>query len=468
MLGLFGMLNLGSRSLQTQQQGVEIAGQNLANVSNPAYARQRLIIQSSVPLLSMSGMQGTGVQGVGIEQLRDILLDQQVQGETSVTGFLTAQQRGLQYAEASLGETLSTTGLSSVGADGGLANGLAGLFNTFQELSAAPGSMPNRQAVIAQGQQLASRFNQVNQSLNTARDNLNQSVKTDVSSANQLLSDIAGLNKQITAAESGSRGTANDLRDLRQQKVEELSQLVNVQTARTPDGAVNISIGGNLVVGGGTVQDTLETYDAGGGQLLIRTATTGTPLTLTGGSIQGAIDVRDNSLKSLQDGVNDLASQLISAVNTVYRAGYDLNGATGADFFTGTDASDIAVTTSLGSDPSKLQASGVAGASGDNQVALALAQLADAKQPSLGNQTFSDSYAGSVTALGFSLASVNSQLDDQQVVQSMLEQQRSSVSGVSLEEEMTDLIKYQRAFQASAHLVSTIDQMLSDVVNLKQ
>ena len=462
------MLNLGARSLQTQQQGVEVAGHNLANASNPAYSRQRLEIQASTPLSTSIGPVGTGADAVAIRQLRDTLLDQQIQGETSVISFLQSQQTALQYAEAGIGEQLQGAGSTGdVGSPGGLASDLSGLFNAFQELSTAPSSMTGRQAVISQAQQLTTQFNQLDQRLTSLNGQLNQSVQTDVGSANQLLSDIAGLNHQIAGAEAGA-GAANDLRDLRQQKIEALSQLVNVQSFTDANGDASLSLDGQLLVSGGTVQDTLQTYDSGGGQLLVRTAGSGTPLTPTGGSIAGTIDARDGALKSLHDGLNTLATQIITQVNNAYRGGYDLNGNTGADFFIGTNASDIGVNAALVNDPSSLQASGVAGAAGNNQVVLALAQMANTAQAGLGNQTFAQSYNGTITGLGSALASVNTQLDDQQSVQTMLQSQRNSVSGVSIDEEMTNLVMFQRAFQASAHLVSVVDQMLGLVVTLGQ
>ena len=472
MLGLFGTLNLAARSLQTQQQGVEVAGHNLANASNPAYSRQRLEIQTSTPLQTNIGALGTGADAVAIRQLRDTLLDQQIQGETSATSFLQSQQTALQYAQAAIGEQLQGTSLttdatSNVGSPGGLASDLSGLFNSFQDLSTAPSLMTSRQEVISQAQQLTTQFNQVDQRLTSINDQLNQSVQTEVGSANQLLSDIAGLNHQIAGSEAGT-GAANDLRDLRQQKVEALSQLINVQFSTDSNGEAHLSAGGQLLVTGGTVQDTLETYDSGGGQLLVRTAGAGNPLTPSAGSIAGTIDVRDGALKSLRDGLNHLATQIISQVNTAYRSGYDLNGNTGADFFTGTNASDIGVNAALANDPSSLQTSGSAGAAGDNQIALALAQMANTKQAALGNQTFAQSYNGTVTDLGTALNSVNSKLSDEQVVQTMLKDQRNSVSGVSIDDEMTNLVMFQRAFQASAHLVSVVDQMLSIVVTLGQ
>ena len=150
-------------------------------------------------------------------------------------------------------------------------------------------------------------------------------------SANTLLASIATLNKQISTAEF-SGGTANDLRDEREQDLENLAQLTNITTSTETNGSVDVSIGGQALVTGYKVADTLQTYDAGGGQMLVQTATGGVPLTLTGGSIQGTIDARDGALATLQGSINTLASTLITQVNTIHTAGYSATGTTGRKF----------------------------------------------------------------------------------------------------------------------------------------
>jgi len=463
MIGLFGILKMGAESLAAQQLGTEVTGQNLANVDNPAYARQRVLLQTATTIQTPIGQQGTGVTAVSIQQVRDALLDNQIKSETSVTGSLAAQQLALQNAEAGLGEQIS--GTSATGQDG-LSAGLSNLFSAFQALTTAPTSLAQRQVLIQTAQGLATQFNQVSSRLSDVHNALNTSIQNDVTSGNQLLGDIAGLNKQIVYAEAAG-GTANDLVDLRQQKLEALAKLSNITSTAQPNGSVDVSIGGVTMVSGIAQVDSLQTYDAGGGQILVRAQTAGTPLALTSGSIEGAINVRDGALATLQTNINSLAAQLITQVNTIHAGGFDLNGGTGQNFFTGTDAATIGVNSALVADPSKIQASGTAGAAGDNTVALALAQLANNNIGALGNQTFSQNYSQTVAGLGQSISSLNDQVTNHDTVMSMLSKQRSSVSGVSIDEEMTNLMQYQKAYQASAQLITTVNQMLETVISMK-
>jgi len=471
-LGLFGTLGLAARSLQTQQLGLEVTGQNLANVNNPAYARQRLTITTSPTIPTPLGPQGTGAEGAAIQQIRSSLIDGQIQAETSVGSYWDTMQQDLQSVQANLGEQINTQatgadGTTSTSSQQGISQSLSDLFNAFQSLSTDPSSMAERQVLLQKAQTLASQFNQVSQQLGSLSGDLDQSLQDGVTSANQLLSDIAGLNSQITTTELSTNGTANDLRDLRQQKIEELSKLAKVDTVEQNDGTVDVSISGAQLVSGVNVLDSLETYTTSGGQLMVRTQTGGTALTLNSGSMQGTIDARDGALATLSNNLDTIASQIITSVNAIHYDGYGLTGTTHADFFTGSDAKTIAVNTSLTDDPRLIQASGTDGAVGDNQVALALAQLADQPIAALGNQTISQAYNQSVSTLGQSLASANTQVADQQVIQNMLQQQRDSISGVSMDEEMTNMLTFQRAYQASAELISTIDAMLNTLISMK-
>lgn len=462
--------------MNAQRAGVEVAGQNLANVNNPAYARQRVAIQSAIAIQSEMGPQGTGADAVAITSMRSAVLDEQIQGEASNRGLLQSVQLALQYAQAALGTQIDTTTTNAegstaaqgVGGAHSLSDGLSELFNAFQSWSTNPTSMAERQALLMKASSLALQFNQLDARLDTLSDSLNSTIQSEVSVVNQLLTDIASLNQKITTAESAAGANANDLRDTRQARLEDLAKYVKLDLSNGNGSAINITIGGVLMVDSNVAVDSVEAYDAGGGQILIRTATGGTPLNLTGGSIAGTIQARDGGIADLNVRINNLASLLITEVNNVHAAGISLSGTTGAAFFSGTDASDIGVNNTLLNDPSLLQGAGGGGAAGDNQTALALAQLGQTKYAALSGQTFNQSYGQTVAAFGQELSSVNTKLSDQQTVENMLLRQRDSIGGVSLDEEMTDLTRFQKAFAASARLITTVDEMLDTLVNMKR
>lgn len=467
MAGLFGTLGMAARSLQVQQLAIEITGHNLANVSNPAYARQRAVIQAGLPIPTNIGLIGTGVDATGIQQIRSTLLDGQIQADNSSLGYWTSQQTALQFAQAGLGQQIqSTSSASDATNQSGLAGGLADLFNAFQNLSTNPTSLAERQVLLLKAQALASQFNQASARLTTLRTTLNTSIQDETGQANRLLGEIAELNDQIAGAELKYPGPANDLRDLRQGKIEELAKLAKIDTAAQPNGTINITIGGELIVDDKNVLDTLQAYDAGGGQYLVRTTTGGVPLTLGGGSLQGTIDVRDGAVATLASDLDAVAAGLSTEVNAVHAGGFSLTGSTGENFFTGTTAGTLGVNATLANNPALIQASGTAGAVGDNQVALRLAQLAQTTFPAFSGQTFSQRYSQSVASLGQAIDTTNTRLADEQTVQDMLLKQRSSVSGVSVDEEVTNLTTYQHAYQASARLVSVVDELLDTIIRM--
>jgi len=473
MLGLFGALNMASQSLDTQMAGVEVTGQNLANVNTPGYTRQTVDIQASPDISTSVGPEGTGAEVTSIQQISDALLNGQIQSHQSVSGYWNSQQTALQSAQTNLDEFLNGTGSSSSSSssstdttDSGLAGQLSGLFNDFSGLAAAPTSSTARQAVVNQAQTLATTFNQVDSQLGNLNTSLNSSVTDDVSSANGLLSQIASLNSEINMAQSGG-GTANELLDTRQQDLNNLSQLVDLQTSPGTGSAVDVSIGGQTLVSGGQTLDTLQTYDPGNGQLQVETATSQTPLTLTGGTIQGTIDARDGALTTLRSGLNTLAATLITQVNDTEQTGYTPTGAPGVNIFTGTGAGDIAVNTLLVNNPGLLPSSASASDPSDNSVALQLAGLATASQSALNNQTFGGAYSQTEAGLGDALQTANDEVTNQTAVTTMLQTQQSDVSGVNVDQEMTALMSFQRAYEASAQLVTTLNTMMGDTLSMK-
>jgi flagellar hook-associated protein 1 FlgK len=469
MLGLFGTLDLAAQSLQTQMTGISVTGQNLANVNTPGYTRQTVNIETSPDIPTTFGPEGTGAEVVSIQQAVSTVLNGQIQGQESQSGYWNAQQSALQSVQDDLDTFLSSassTSSSNSTSSSGLSSLISKFFNDLQAVATSPTDTGNRQTLISDAQQLAQTFNQVNSGLTQMNTTLNTTLSNDVSSANQLLSGIASLNQQIATAQFGG-GNANDLIDQRQQDLQNLAQLTDITTTANSNGTINVSIGGQTLVSGDKVLDTLQTYDPGNGQLLVETATGGTPLTLGGGSMQGTIDARDGTLATLQAGINNVANTLITQFNGTYSAGYSLTGTTGDGFFTGTGAADIGVNPILANDPEAFQASGSATNTGDGSVALQLAQLSNTALSSLNRQTFEGSMNEIVGNFGDAAQNANEQVSNQSAVMNLLSSQQSSVSGVSVDEEMTHLLTYQQAYEASAELVTTVNQMLGDTLAMK-
>jgi flagellar hook-associated protein 1 FlgK len=478
MLGLFGVLNMGARSMSVQRAGVEVAGQNLANVNNPAYARQRVAISTSVTIQGEAGLQGTGSEVVDIVSMRNAILDGQIQAEASIKGMLQAQQTALQYAQATLGTQIDrmatgaegATASQGVGGGHSIADSLGELFNAFQSLSSNPTSIAERQTLMMKAESLAGQFRQLDTRLNELGEQLDRTIESEVGTLNQHLANIASLNDKITRIEAISGSTANDLRDMRQAEIEKAAKYIKLDLSNGNGGAINVSIGGVPMIVNNQVVDSIETY-VFNGTIHIQSALNDVHLTdsnmlAESGSIVGTVKARDVGISDIRSSMNNIASILIAQVNTIHSAGFSLSGSTGASIFTGSDAATIGVNQTLVDDPTLIQASGVNGATGDNQVALALARLAQTEF--ISGQTLSQAYSQTVAEFGQTLSTVNSDLANQDTVDNMLLRQRDAIGGVSLDEEMTDLTRFQKAFQASARLITTVDEMLDTLVNLKR
>ena len=465
MSGLFGSLTNNVKALNAQSRAIETAGRNLANVNNPHYARQRVLFGDRGTVQTELGPQSLGLEALGITQLRDTLLDKQVLRETALESSLTGEQAALQKAQAGLGENIDRSGgASSVtqtdNSSHGIASAVNNFFSAFQSFAASPTDAGERQTLIQKSNILADRLRLADSRLGQVQSDIDTQVNNDVGEANRLLQTIAELNGQIGKLEVSQPGAAVDLRDQRQARLEDLAKILpfDVQGSVGGPGQLEISVGGTVLVDKALVKGSLAFTGT-----VITGGLPATALSLASGSIKGGLQARDGSVQAMRDSLDALAQQLVTSVN----AAYNPTGATG-DFFTnsGVTAGTLAVTPGLNS--SNLKASD-GGPAGDNTIALAVANLASATFSTTSGAaitgTFSSHYNRAVTDLGQALASTNSRLDDQANVAQIVRGQRDAVSAVSLDEEMADLLKFQRAFQATSRVFTVVDQLLENVVN---
>lgn len=458
-----------SRALAAHQTGVQVAGRNIANVNTAGYSRQRVILGDRGVVQTAYGPQGTGVEALGVKQIRDGLLDLQVIRESSQTAFLSAQRAAYGSAESALGEQIDRSGDSAfvgdaAGSTNGLATALNDFFNGFDNVASSPSDVGARQVLLQKAQTLVSKFNLVDQRLEGLQNDLTSQMGTDASTADKLLKQIADLNKEIQNYEISAPGAALDLRDQRQMRLEELSKLMNFTTTTIPGGNGQIQItakdtSGNdvLLVDRGNVNGTLSFNGTG-----FTGGSGAESLALTGGSMQGNLTARDGAIQQLRDNVRTTAEQFATAVN----AAYNPTSATG-DFFTIPPTSGIIqLDASLTAATLKTTDTGDSGA---NELALAVAEVAQKKFSTSGGDlvdgTIGDFYNQIVSGFGETIVGVESKLADQKIIAGMITQQRDSVSGVSMDEEVADLMKFQRAFQASSRVIGVIDSMLESLIN---
>lgn len=468
MSGLFGALSNGIKALNAQSRAIETAGRNLANVNNPDYARQRIVYGDRGTVKTPLGAQSLGLEAKQVEQMRDFLLDRQVVRELSLKSSYEAQQAAYQKAQAGLGQSIDRAGetdtTGAAGSGSGIAESLSDFFNSFQSFAARPTDPGEKQTLLQKAGILTDRIQLTDNRLAEVQSDLTYQAQNDVDEANRLLTSIAELNAQIGRFEINAPGTAVDLRDQRQAQLEALAKKISFETQPDPAGSGQINV---LARDGSGNPITLVNLATVAGPLSLSGSTIsgGTPSTaldVTGGSIQGAIVARDTGVQDLRDNLDALASQLVTSVNAAYSP-------SGANFFTaaGTTAATISLDSALTA--TTLKATTPTGAAGDNDIAKAVANLANTSFSVSGGDdidgTFSQFYSTTVANFGQTLATTNSRVSEQTNIETLVRTQRDGVSGVSLDEEMTDLMKYQRSFQASSRVIQVIDELLDTIVN---
>ena len=478
-IGLFGTMEMARNSLAAARTSAEVTGHNLANAANPAYARQRIKVEPSPALPTTEGPQGTGANVAGFEQIRDYTLDKFLVNEKYLTSYYDSKLTTLMQAQARLGQILDRQTVdpkSGNGGQTGLAERITDFFNTFQSLSAAPTSNTERRLSVVSGQELADRFLRAHDRLNTLRTDINSEVNNAVKEVNRLLESISVISQRIGATETGETGMANELRDTRQQWFETLAKYTDFTTTENNDGQMTLMVAGQTFIDEDTLVDQFQTTTITDnptakqvGMSYVKMVNKPGLLNVTGGKIRGLIDARDDTIYTIQNEINTVAAGLITEVNALHATGYDLNGANDSSlkFFTGTGAGDIAVRSTLVDDPRRIQASAYANEPGDNTIAKQIAGLSQKAIPTLTNLTFNERYNNAVAQFGQSVSNVETHLQAQEAVERLLLKQRDTISGVSIDEEVANLMIYQRAFQASSRIISTVDALLADLLRLK-
>ena len=446
MSSTFLGLETALRGLLADQRSIDTTGHNISNASTPGYSRQVAELQATPSFTDVpSGQLGTGVDVVQYQRIRDTFLDLQLRAQTMRQGSAQAQQSGLSQIEQTLNEP-SDNGLSAL---------LGKYWAAWQNVANAPNDLATRQALAQSAASLANGFNTLSSQLSTIQAQTAQQQTLVVSQANSIGQQIASLNASIQTSEMAGQ-KPNDLLDQRDNLIDQLSSLGNTTVAQSA------GISGTL----GSVDITF-----GGSSLVVANAssTVSLPLTsVTSGQLAGmnqVISQISDPTTGYMAKLNALAAGLASATNTQMAAGKDMSGTTGGAFFTvtsGSEAATIAVNPLILASPNLIAAS-TSGDPGDGSNALAIASLQTSAI--VGGASVDTAYSQLVTQIGSDSQLAQSNLDNTNSLVESLTNRRQSVSGVSLDEEMTNLLQFQRGYQACARVLSAMDSMIDTLVN---
>lgn len=455
MSGTFFGLETALRALRAHQVAVDVTNHNIANANTPGYSRQTAEIATTEPYTVVAfnqpvqaGQLGTGVNVAAIRRSRDALLDAQYRTELSASMQFDGTQAALERVEAAFDEPSS-----------GLSGPLSDFFAAWQTVTNNPADSAARAVLVQKSSVLAQAFNHTARQLDTIQNDLNNQVASASTEANDLGTEIAGLNRQIVLAEAtGDR--ANDLRDRRDLALDKLAGLVSIATNENSDSSVDVSIGAHAFVTGSNVDALTTTPTGPGGAWDVRFSSDSSLTALNGGEIRALVDARDATVPGYRARIDTIASDLITAVNNLHTMGYGLDGVTGRAFFVGIDAATMAVDPAIAADPRRVGAADAPAQPGNNTIALAIAQLQQTMSP-----TLESAYGALVSTVGGELQSARNLADSQTSLVQLLDRRRQEVSGVSLDEEAMNLMRHQKAYEAAARMLTAMDQMLDRLIN---
>lgn len=478
MGGLFGILDVAGRGLLVAQQGVRNSSNNIANVNTPGYSRQRQNVESITSTPREGGGVGNGAEQTSIQRVVDSFVQAQLVKQNGASGGTDVQA----FALSSIEEVVNEQDGAGVGA------ALGRLYSAFSDLSAAssPGAAVEREAARTAGQHLIDTLQSADARLRDQMDAADQSIAATIESINTTTKQVALLNRQISQAEAVA--PANELRDQRDGLVRSLAQKIEISAFEDKGSQVILLPSGQPLVEAGfshdlvPIGDTANPFDPSYTRVGVASGSTITDISddIGGGELGGLLRVRDAILPGAVRSLDTIAYNLAASVDAVHTAGTGLNGATG-NFFAALpgvedSARDLALDANVVASADSI-AAGLTTAAGDNRNAVALAALRDQAAaivlpgdppgPASGPIRTVLAHAASIVAdIGQQTATMQQAREQNARISEVLEDRREEVSGVSLDEEVTQLVQLQAAFQANARVMVAVDRMLEEVLTL--
>ncbi len=455
MAGTFGSLGVALSGLRYSQVAMDVANSNVANVGTDGYVRRRVVAETmggTVPALwSRDQNSAEGVRVSGLQRMSDVFLDARVRTEHANQSYLDTRVAVLDRLESGIGEPGGS----------GVSAALAEFRASWQNLGNNPGNAAARSQVLAAARTLADSFQLQGRNLDTESAELRQRIVVDVEQINVLAADLAATNANISDATLNGID-AGALLDQRDRLALALSELTGAKATLRPDGGFNMQLNGVQLVDGReaatlTVATGINPDGTGDGSPVTYqlTSSAGTSAVSPGAGLGALTELVDVTIPNYRAGLNSVAQQLADDMNTIHTSGFDLNGVAGTALFD-YDPADVAG--SLGvliTDGDLVAASGIAGGGLDGSNADLLSTSAGVES----------SYQRLVAVFGTEVASAHRLASNQQTLTSQVDNLRESLAGVSIDEEMVNLMAAQRTFEAASRVLTTLDSVLDTLIN---
>jgi len=471
----FRGLSIGVSAIFANQRALDVSGHNISNVNTPGYTRQMISNSSSFyQKLGMSGngrllQLGYGVDVQEIRQYRDEFLDKKFKKENTALGYWSTRYTSVQELETVFGDN-SEDGLQAV---------MNNFWNSWEQLSKPTGGATARAMVKENGIAFVETVRYMDNTLMNFRKSKDTEIKENITEINEMAKDLAKLNLEIKKMESHGV-VANDLRDERNYLLDKLSGMAKIQVVVSD--SINVSLEGRMLVEGsryeqiGTVPDTTNN-----GFVRLVWASTGEKLEISGGSIKSMIESRDELVNGFREKLNQFVAGVAQEVNKIHYTGYGTKDNVQRNFFVNAidgsgnniDLSTIAFNPQL-NEYDNIAAAEEAGNYEDNRIAVRMTELRykdyfSSEAYDTGGTdrkyNYDEFYRNIISSLGNVGQEAATAVDAQKLLVDQIEYRRQAISGVSLDEEMSNLIKYEHSYNAAARIVNTMDEMLEIVVN---
>jgi len=453
-MSLLKLLNISKQGLLAQQRAIDITANNIANVNTRGYRRRQVDLTdltSSNSFLGFSQLNGLYTQGDALH-IRQRFVEHQLNLEYQNLGRYEMDENTLTQVENIFGEPQ----------DSALSNVMSQFWNSWSDLSNDPQNTTARGNVKDKGVQLASTFNRIHSDLTTLNNQMVENIQNKTGEINQLLNQIQSINESISTAGS------LELVDQRDTVLNELSGLINMEVNEDANGSMIVSTGGHVLLHGNFINHVSVdiTSDQDLASVEMRLSSGNQKLEITSGELGSMLTVTSNDIPVYLEQLDELAVEISRAVNDVHITGFNLDGVTGNNFFDAdmTGAGDMAVDSGIMANADLIATASSMDAEGDGSIALEISDLQS--ESFVGGTTASDFYNAIMGKIGNSVQEAGFMRNNQEMLVQSLQNQRDSASGVSLDEEMTRLIEFERGYEAAARMISVIDELMTTTINM--